>query len=73
MLRNVTLTAEAALIDKARDRARHRHTTLNAEFRQWLSRYAGQPDDTTGYRALMEHLEYAKAGRRFDRDEMNER
>ena len=73
MLRNVTLTADETLIGKARERARRRHTTLNEEFREWLSRYVGQEKEGTGYAALMEHLSYAKAGRKFDREEMNER
>lgn len=73
MLRNVTLTADETLIEKARERARRCHTTLNEEFREWLRRYAGQKKEGTAYRALMEHISYAKAGRKFDRDEMNER
>jgi hypothetical protein len=73
MLRNVTLTADETLIGKARERARRRHTTLNEEFREWLARYAGQEKEGTAYRALMEHLAYAQAGRKFDRDELNER
>ncbi len=73
MLRNVTLTADEALIDRARERARRRHTTLNEEFRQWLARYASQEDQATNYRALMGHLGYANSGGAFSRDEMNER
>ncbi|MBN2286125.1 MAG: hypothetical protein JXI43_06735 [Tissierellales bacterium] len=39
MLKNITLSAEAKLIKKAREKASREHTTLNATFRQWLSQY----------------------------------
>ncbi len=37
MLKNITLSAEKELIENARDRAEAKNTTLNAEFRRWLS------------------------------------
>ncbi len=73
MLRNVTFTAEESLIARARARARRRRTTLNAEFREWLLRYADQEGRGKAYRALMENLAHVKAGRKFSRDELNER
>ncbi|MBI5447057.1 MAG: hypothetical protein HY900_38300 [Deltaproteobacteria bacterium] len=73
MLKNVTLTAEEALIERARALAQRRHTTLNEEFRTWLARYAGRNDESDSYLALMGRLSYARAGGRFTRDEMNER
>ena len=73
MLRNITLSAEAALIDRARLRAKSEHTTLNDAFRAWLVRYTGQEEATTALGPLMERLAYATAGRSFTRDEANER
>jgi hypothetical protein len=43
MLKNITLSAEEALIEKARQRAQAESTTLNAEFRNWLAQYAQRP------------------------------
>ena len=42
-MRNITLSAEAELIDRARHRAESENTTLNSAFRGWLQQYAGQP------------------------------
>ena len=38
-LRNITLSAEEELIDRARKKADARKTTLNNEFRVWLAKY----------------------------------
>jgi hypothetical protein len=73
MLKNITLSAESDLIEKAREAARSRHTTLNEEFRKWLDQYVRQEDPAAGYGALMERLSYAEPGRSFTRDDLNER
>lgn len=73
MLKNITLSADATLIEKAREAARKRHTTLNEEFRGWLARYVRQGEAGASYRALMERLEYIDVGGTFTRNEMNER
>jgi len=73
MLKNITLSAEANLIGKARKKAQHEHTTLNAQFRQWLSRYVSTDLKASGYETLMNSLSYANPGQHFTRDEMNER
>ncbi len=73
MLKNVTLSAEENLIRQARKNAQQEHTTLNAMFRQWLARYVRQKQTAMDYGSLMQDLSYAHAGRRFSRDEMNER
>jgi hypothetical protein len=41
---NLTLTADAELIAKARQYAQARHTTLNQLVRDYLNRVTGQPD-----------------------------
>ena len=41
-MKNITLSGDEALIQKAREKARRENTNLNAAFREWLSRYVGQ-------------------------------
>ncbi len=73
MLKNITLSAEASLIQKARERAAQENTTLNDEFRRWLAGYVERPKSTADFTALMTILNYAQPGKTFSRDEMNER
>jgi hypothetical protein len=72
-MKNVTVSADADLIRKAREKARKERTTLNGLFRQWLSRYVGKGRGDSAYDELMERLSYARSGRTFSRDELNER
>ncbi len=75
MLKNITLSADDKLIEAARERARAEHTTLNEQFRRWLAEYSrrGQQAERAmaAIRELQGHLH--TDGRRFTRDEMNER
>ena len=73
MLKNITLSADPALIRAAREKAHSERTTLNAQFRLWLSRYVTTDAKATSYEDLMDTLAYAQPGRSFTRDEMNER
>ena len=73
MIKNITLSAEEALIQQARRRAAAENHTLNELFRQWLERYVAQPSASKQYEALMQRLSHINAGRRFSREEMNER
>ncbi len=73
MLQNITLSAEKALIEQARRRAEAHNTTLNAEFRRWLARYVESPQTAANLTDLMDQFGYAKAGKTFTRDELNER
>jgi hypothetical protein len=73
MLKNVTLSADAELIRRARDKARQEKTTLNETFRLWLERYTRTGRRTEEYDSIMEKLNYVKPGRHFAREEMNER
>ena len=72
-LRNITLSADQDLIEQARRKAEEDHTTLNAEFRRWLAQYVDSPKTTADFKALMHSLDYAKPGKTFTRDELNER
>jgi hypothetical protein len=73
MLKNITLSADAELIRRARDKARQEKTTLNETFRQWLARYARMGRRSTDYQDIMEKLNYVKPGGHFTREDMNER
>ena len=72
-VKNITLSAEEHLIERARSLARAQHKTLNALFREWLHQLTTQNDETQSYEALMQRLGHVRAGRHFSRDEMNER
>lgn len=73
MTRNITLSADSNLIEEARRRAVMEHTSLNVAFRDWLFRYAHGKKTKTQYDSIMNELAYAKPGRKFTRDELNER
>jgi len=73
MLKNITLSADEELIRKAREKAQGEHTTLNATFRRWLRQYVNKNTRTTDYQAFMDSLNYARPGRKFSREELNER
>lgn len=72
-LRNITLSADEKVIERARERARAERSTLNEQFRRWLERYAAQNSQAETYDGLMRRLGHARTGRRFTRDEANER
>jgi hypothetical protein len=72
-MKNITLSADEELIEKARTIARSQRTTLNAAFREWLSQYTASPGDKQSFDALMKRLKHVDSGGHFTRDEMNER
>lgn len=74
-MKNITLSADEALIAAARERAREEHTTLNEQFRGWLAEYARCRQTASDAIAVIESIRtYARTGgRRFTREEMNER
>ena len=73
MVKNITLSADEELIKKARQKANKEHTTLNANFRQWLQQYVRNSSNTIDYFNFMNALNYVKPGRKFSREELNER
>ena len=73
MLRNITLSADEVLIERARQRAEAQKTTLNAEFRRWLAQYTEYPQTAADLEVIMDQLSYAQAEKTFTRDELNER
>ena len=74
-MKNITLSADEELIEAAREAARRRRTTLNAEFREWLRRYALQngKQRVLQYRRLMESLGDVSTDQTFSREELNAR
>jgi hypothetical protein len=72
-MRNITLSADEDLIEKARAVARSRRKTLNVAFREWLEQFAAESGSAAEYDSLMRRLQHVKSGGRFSRDEMNER
>ena len=73
MLKNITFSADERLIKTARRLAQQDETTLNAQFRRWLEDFVAREDLVASYRRLMKELSYVDPGRKFTRDEMNER
>ncbi len=72
-MKNVTFTADEHAIERARKAARAQNTTLNQAFREWLDSFGKPAFNPQEFDALMKRLSYARAGRRFTREEMNER
>lgn len=73
-MKNITLSADEHLIERARQTAQAQHKTLNDAFREWLEQYTAQNGDVEAYDRLMQRLRgHVTAGRKFTREEMNER
>lgn len=74
-MKNITLSADEGLIEAARERARTEHTTLNEQFRRWLKDYARREQQADDAMAVVRELrgKVRTGGRKFTRDEMNER
>ena len=73
MVKNITLSMDATLLQKARRRAAENRKSLNGLFREWVERYVGQPHRSGKYVQLMRQLKHIRAGRSFSREERNER
>ncbi len=74
-MKNITLSADENLIEAARRRATAERTTLNAKFRLWLADYVGREQQADKAMRVMRELQgkLSTGGRKFTRDEMNER
>ncbi len=73
MTKNITLSADDLLIKRAREKAQRENTSLNQLFRGWVQKYVNRDNIDNEYDSLMENMADVKAGRKFSRDEMNER
>lgn len=72
-MKNITLSADEDLIEKARSIARTQRKTLNTAFREWLIQFTASGGDAQNFDALMTSLRYVDAGEHFTREELNER
>ena len=74
-MKNITLSADESLIEAARAQARLENTTLNEQFRIWLAGYAHRRRNADDAMALIDEMRkyVSTGGRKFTRDEMNER
>ena len=73
-MKNITLSADEHLIEQARKTAREQRTTLNAAFREWLEKYTSREGDVAEHDRLIANLRgRVIPGRKFTREEMNER
>ena len=74
-MKNITLSADEGLIEAARERARAENTTLNEQFRLWLAGYARREQQAERAMVTIRELRgrVRTGGRKFTREEMNER
>ncbi len=74
-MRNVTFSADERLIAAARERAQRERTTLNEQFRLWLEGYAAREERARTAMQVVADLRRTvrTGGRRFTREELNER
>lgn len=73
MVKNITFKADEVIIRKAREKALKNKTTLNNEFRFWLTNYIGEKQISKSYVNIMKKLEYARLKRKPTRVNLNER
>ena len=74
-MKNITLSADENMIEAARRRAVSEHTTLNEQFRLWLKNYVRREQQAAEAMRVMRELRgsISTGGRKFTREEMNER
>lgn len=72
-MKNITFSADDDKIELAREVARSEHRTLNDAFREWLEQYGSRRVRAADIEELYRSLRHVNAGRKFTRDEMNER
>lgn len=74
-MKNITLSADEKLIEAARKQARAENTTLNEQFRRWLADYTQRRQRAEEAIKTIAELQakLRTGGRKFTRDEMNER
>ncbi len=69
MLKNITFSADASMIKKARQKALKNKETLNLVFRHWLESYVKEDVHLVSYTDLMKKLKHVRVGKHFSRDE----
>lgn len=71
-MKNITLSADENVIEKARTKARINNTTLNDLFREWLIDYIRDKNISDELDKFISKTS-AKSKRSYSRDEYNER
>jgi predicted transcriptional regulator len=71
-METITLTVDKSLLEEAQKVAEEQQVTREAVLNEWLHRSLGA-ERVRKYDQLMERLKYVNAGRKFTREEMNER
>jgi hypothetical protein len=72
-MKNITLSADEHLIERAREEARARKTTLNALFREWLEEISQREENRKRAEEVIQRMSKFHSGGPFTREEMNER
>lgn len=74
-MKSITIRADEHLIQAAREQARIENTTLNEQVRRWLADYTQKKQQAKLAKEVVEELraKISTGGRKFTRDEMNER
>ena len=74
-MKNITFSADENLIEAARRQAIAERTTLNERFRLWLENYVRREQRAAEAMRVIRELQgsITTGGRKFTRDEMNER
>jgi hypothetical protein len=74
---NVTLALDEALLRRARVKAVHENTSVNAVIRELLTRWASDDDERAALaervRAGLDEAEHRSGGHTWTRDELHER
>ena len=73
MSRDVVISVEEELLAEAKSRAASDHQTIDQIMCRLLAEYVERKDRVERHRELMQRLSYVSAGRKFTREEMNER
>lgn len=73
-MKNITFSADAQLIQRARERAAREGRTLNEEFRRWLAGYSRQEEQVRRFDEVAKALRgKVRIGRKLSREHMNAR
>lgn len=72
-MKNITFKADEQLLEKARLKAKMEKRSLNDVFNDWLKVYIYPFNHHRNYTKIMKDFSYVDSGRKFTRDEMNER
>lgn len=73
-MKNITFSVDEQLLEEAKEKARRENRRLNDLFRSWLEEWTGRTQRGVEYDEIMRELsDKIEAGRKFSREEMNER